>query len=325
MAVYTEVSDEELEEFIAQYDVGEVTACKGIAEGVENSNYLIRTDRDSFILTLYEKRTRVEDLPFFLNLMDHLAARGLACPTPVHGRDGLALRHLCGRPAAMVSFLPGMSVRRPNADHCAALGAALAEMHNKGADFPMTRPNDLSVAGWRPLFQAARDGADTVREGLAQFIDAELDHLEANWPSHLPAGLIHADLFPDNVFFKSIRHQGPEEVSGLIDFYFACTDFLAYDIAICLNAWCFEAGGDFNATKARALLSGYARTRTLSADEMAALPLLARGAAMRFLLTRLYDWLNTPPGAFVKRKDPLEYLRKLRFHQGVSGPGAYGL
>lgn len=325
MAVYTEVSDEELEEFVAGYDIGEVVSFKGIAEGVENSNYLLQTERGNFILTLYERRTRPEDLPFFLDLMDHLAERGLACPTPLKDRGGRSLRTLCGRPAAVVSFLTGMSVHRITLGHCLALGDAMAAMHLKGADFPRSRTNDLSVGGWRPLFEASRDRADEVKPGLAAFIEAELAVLERDWPTHLPMGLIHADLFPDNVFFRGDRHSGTETVSGLIDFYFACTDTLAYDIAICLNAWCFEVDGSFNATKARQLLHGYRRQRPLSAEELAALPLLARGAAMRFLLTRLYDWLNTPAGALVKRKDPLEYYRKLRFHQGITGPGAYGI
>ncbi|MBI5164834.1 MAG: homoserine kinase [Magnetospirillum sp.] len=325
MAVYTEVSDEELEEFIAGYDIGELVSFKGIAEGVENSNYLLQTDRGTFILTLYERRVDPADLPFFLGLMEHLAARGLACPTPLHGRDGAALRQLCGRPAAIVTFLTGLSPRRILPEHCGALGAAMAEMHVDGADFPMARANSLSVAGWRPLFEAARSRADTVAPGLAALIEGELAFLESNWPSGLPSGLIHADLFPDNVFFLPDRVTRAERVSGLIDFYFACTDQLAYDIAVCLNAWCFEPDASFNATKARLMLSAYRRVRPLSAAELEALPLLARGAAMRFLLTRLYDWLHTPAGAFVKRKDPLEYLRKLRFHQGIAGPGAYGI
>jgi homoserine kinase type II len=325
MAVYTEVSDEELEEFVAGYDIGEVVSFKGIAEGVENSNYLLQTDGGTYILTLYERRTKPADLPFFLGLMEHLAGRGLACPTPLHGRDGRALRELCGRPAAIVSFLQGMWPRRIGLDHCQALGGAMAEMHLKGADFPQSRANDLSVSGWRPLFEAASARADEVRPGLAAIIDAELSCIERDWPRDLPVGLIHADLFPDNVFFLSDKGTRQERVSGLIDFYFACTDQLAYDVAICLNAWCFEPDGAFNATKARLMLGAYRRIRPLSGAELEALPLLARGAAMRFLLTRLYDWLNTPAGAFVKRKDPLEYLHKLRFHQGLSGPGAYGI
>ncbi len=319
MAVYTEVSDEELEAFVAQYDIGAVEGCKGIAEGVENSNYLLQTERGSYILTLYEKRVNPDDLPFFIGLMEHLARQGLACPTPLPGRDGRTLRDLCGRPAAIISFLQGLWPRKIQAAHCAPLGRAMAEMHVAGLSYAGRRANSLGLAGWRPLFELERRRADEVKPGLEAMLAAELDWLEGHWPQDLPSGIIHADLFPDNVFFKGAA------VSGLIDFYFACTDFLAYDIAICLNAWCFEADGAFNATKARALLTGYQQVRPLSAAEFAALPTLCRGAAMRFLLTRLYDWVNTPAGAFVKRKDPLEYERKLRFHAQVSGPGAYGL
>ncbi len=325
MAVYTEVSDEELAEFVAGYDIGEMVSLKGIAEGVENSNYLLQTDLGTYILTLYERRTKAEDLPFFLGLMEHLAKGGLVCPTPLHGRDGRALRELCGRPAAIVTFLKGMSPRRITLEHCGALGGAMAEMHLKGADFALSRANSLSVSGWRPLFDATKARADEVRPGLARFIHEELAELERDWPADLPIGLIHADLFPDNVFFLPDRQTRQEKVSGLIDFYFACTDSLAYDVAICLNAWCFEPDASFNTTKARLMLNGYRKVRPMTAAELAALPLLARGAAMRFLLTRLFDWLNTPEGAFVKRKDPLEYFRKLRFHSGLTGPGGYGL
>ncbi|MFQ5959681.1 MAG: homoserine kinase, partial [Alphaproteobacteria bacterium] len=286
---------------------------------VENSNYLLLTDRAPFIVTLYEKRVACDDLPFFLGLMEHLAARGVRCPTPIRGRDGVALRELCGRPAAIVSFLKGVWPRRIAPEHCAALGAALARLHIAGADFAMRRANALSVGGWRPVFDSCRDRADTVKPGLAEALEAELAHLEAAWPGDLPAGVIHADLFPDNVFFEGF------ELTGLIDFYFACNDFFSYDLAVCLNAWCFERTGEFNVTKAQQLLSSYREVRAFSEAEFTALPLLARGAALRFLLTRLYDWLNRVDGALVKPKDPLEYLQKLRFHQGVSGPAAYGL
>lgn len=319
MAVYTEVSDEELEEFVAGYDLGAVVSCKGIAEGVENSNFLLQTETGTFILTLYEKRVDPNDLPFFIGLMEHLAQRGLACPTPIHGRDGRALRELCGRPAAIVTFLQGMWPRRITVEHCAQLGEVMARMHLAGADYPLVRPNNLSVAGWRPLLEASAYGADDVKPGLGEYLEAELEEIEEGWPADLPSGVIHADLFPDNVFFLG------KQISGIIDFYFACTDAFAYDIGICLNAWCFEPDGSFNITKARSMLSAYRRVRPITPEELRALPLLARGAAMRFLLTRLYDWLHTPPGAYVKRKDPLEYLHKLRFHQGLSGPGAYGL
>jgi homoserine kinase type II len=319
MAVYTDVPDDELRVFVGEYDIGEVVSCKGIAEGVENSNFLLRTDSGTFILTLYEKRVAPRDLPFFIGLMEHLASAGIACPTPVHGRDGIALRVLCGRPAAIVTFLDGMWPRRIKPFHCAALGGAMAALHRASTSFAMSRPNTLSLAGWRELFEACRGRADEVSPGLADELAGELDGLEAAWPRDLPSGVIHADLFPDNVFFRG------EAVSGIIDFYFACTDFFAYDVAIGLNAWCFEADFSFNVTKARLLLSSYRAARPFSETEMAALPLLARGSALRVLLTRLYDRLNHPPGAMVRPKDPLEYLHKLRFHRGVGGPRAYGL
>jgi homoserine kinase type II len=319
MAVYTEVPDEELEAFVARYDIGRPISCKGIAEGVENSNFLLTTDRASFILTLYEKRVQREDLPFFIGLMEHLASRGIACPTPVKARNGEALGELCKRPAAIVTFLDGMWPRRPTPRHCQLLGTALAQMHLAGTDFAMRRPNDLSVVGWRRLYEATKDRADEVRAGLAEELRREIEGFEAHWPRHLPSGVIHADLFPDNVFYLGDR------LSGVIDFYFACNDAYAYDIAVCLNAWCFEHDGAFNITKARLLLASYVKTRPVSKVELEALPMLARGSALRFLLTRLYDWLNHPPGAFVKPKDPLEYLTKLRFHAGLRGPSGYGL
>lgn len=319
MAVYTDVSDEELEVFIESYDIGGLTSFKGIAEGVENSNYLVHTETGPFILTLYEKRVRPEDLPYFLALMEHLAARGISCPLPVRDREGRILRELAGRPAALINFLEGLWVRRPGLEHCARLGQALAKFHLAGLDFPMTRENDLSLPGWRTLFDAVRDHADGVIPGLKDVIAAELDHLGANWTCDLPAGVIHADLFPDNVFFLD------DKLSGLIDFYFACNEMLAYDVAVCLNAWCFEPDASFNITKARAMLQAYENERQLTNAELDALPLLARGAAMRFLLTRTYDFLNTDANALVKTKDPNEYLRKLRFHQRVGSYRDYGL
>lgn len=319
MAVYTEVSDEDLRAFMAAYDLGEVISFKGIAEGVENSNYMLQTDRSNFILTLYEKRVDPADLPFFLGLMEHLSENGISCPTPIHGRDGEPLRDLCGRPAVIVTFLHGLWPRRIWPNHCRELGSAIAKMHLAAADFRLTRPNALSVGGWRPLFEKSADRANEVRDGLAEDIAAELDLLEARWPGDLPTGVIHADLFPDNVFFRG------DDLSGLIDFYFACNDFFAYDLAICLNAWCFEPDDSFNITKARKLLNAYRKVRPFSEAELEALPLLARGSALRFLLTRLYDWLHHPEGALVKPKNPAEYDKKLRFHQQVTGPGAYGL
>jgi homoserine kinase type II len=319
MAVYTEVADDDLARFIADYDVGALLACKGIAEGVENTNYLVRTEGGSYILTLYEKRVRREDLPFFIGLMEHLSRRGVTCPMPVHRRDGNVLGELAGRPATMVSFLEGMWIRHPSVEHCGMVGRALASMHLAALDYPVRRTNALAVAGWRALYERAMGRADTVQPGLSATIAGELDFLEARWPKGLPIGTIHADLFPDNVFFLGGK------LSGLIDFYFACTDLLAYDVAICLNAWCFEPDHSFNAAKGQALLAGYSAVRPLAAGEVSALPLLARGAALRFMLTRLVDWLNVPPGALVKPKDPLEYLKKLRFHQRVSTASDYGV
>ena len=319
MAVYTDVAAEDLSRFLAGYDLGALLSYKGIAEGVENSNFLLHTTTGAYILTLYEKRVAEDDLPYFLSLMAHLAERGVRCPQPARNRRGEVYSRLADRPAAIINFLEGMWPRRPNAAHCAGVGEALARMHLAGRDFPLFRANPLSVAGWRPLFDRAADRANSVQSGLREFIASELEYLEARWPNDLPVGVIHADLFPDNVFFLGDR------LSGLIDFPFSCNDILAYDVAICVNAWCFEPDHSFNVTKARALLNAYCRARPLSLAEQRALPLLARGAALRFLLTRLVDVLNVPAGALVKPKDPLEYVRKLRFQQGVAGLNDYGV
>ncbi len=319
MAVYTEVSDRDIAEFTSGYALGRVIACKGIAEGVENSNYLLAMERGTYILTLYEKRVAAEDLPFFLGLMEHLAARGVPCPVPVCSVDGTTLCMLAGRPAAVVTFLPGLWPRRPSVAHCAAVGAALARLHLAAADFSGFRANALSLPGWRQLLVDCLAGQAPVAPGLADELQGELDQLQAIWPRSLPRGIIHADLFPDNVLFDG------EEISGIIDFYFACHDLLAYDLAICLNAWCFERDGSFNVTKARRMLNAYGEHRPLSAEEVEALPLLARGAALRFLLTRLYDWVHRRDDALVSPKNPAEYLQKLRFHRRVRGPEGYGL
>jgi homoserine kinase type II len=319
MAVYTEVSDEDLSAFLAGYDIGPLMSLKGIAEGVENTNYLLHTGAGYFILTLYEKRVAEGDLPFFLGLMEHLADRGVTCPLPVRNRAGQALGRLGGRPAAIVTFLEGMSVRRPEARHCGMLGEALGALHRAGSDFTLSRDNALSLAGWSSLYREAEPRADAVAPGLSATLAGELEYLARHWPTGLPAGVIHADLFPDNVFFLGGK------LSGLIDFYFACRDFYAYDLAICLNAWCFEPDASFNVTKGMALIEGYRRARDLEPAEIEALPVLARGAALRFLLTRLVDWLDTRGGALVKKKDPMEYLKKLRFHQQASSARDYGL
>ncbi len=319
MAVYTDITEDDLKRFLTEYDAGGLTSYKGIAEGVENSNFLLHTTRNPLILTLYEKRVEKADLPFFLGLMQHLAGRGLSCPLPLPRRDGALLGELSGRPAALISFLEGMWLRKPEARHCREVGRALAQMHVAGEGFAIRRPNALSLDGWQVLWDKSQARADEVEPGLQDEIRSELDFLASNWPKDLPAGVIHADLFPDNVFFLG------DDLSGLIDFYFACNDLLAYDVSICLNAWCFERDGAYNITKGTALLEGYRAVRGLSDAESAALPILSRGSALRFFLTRLYDWLTTPAGALVTKKDPLEYLRKLRFHRQVASSAEYGL
>ena len=319
MAVYTDIAEDDLKWFLTEYDAGSLLSYKGIAEGVENSNFLLHTSKAPLILTLYEKRVEKSDLPFFLGLMQHLSARGLSCPLPLPRRDGALLGSLSGRPAALISFLEGMWLRKPEAKHCREVGRALAEMHVAGDGFELKRPNALSIDGWRTLWEKSEARAHEVEAGLQSEIGDELDFLSAAWPKDLPAGVIHADLFPDNVFFLG------DELSGLIDFYFACNDLLAYDVSICLNAWCFEKDGAYNITKGTAMLEGYQSVRPLGEAEISALPVLARGSALRFFLTRLYDWLTTPEGAMVTKKDPLEYLRKLRFHRQIGSAAEYGL
>lgn len=319
MAVYTEVPEDELEAFVASYGLGAIVALKGIAEGVENTNYLLQTEQGPFILTLYEKRVDPAELPFFLNLMEHLARAGINCPTPVRNAAGENLGTLAGRPAAIVTFLNGIWLRRSEPQHCRAVGRALAQLHLAGQSFPMTRKNALGVDGWRPLFDRFAHQADEISPGLKALIEGELAELERTWPRGLPGGVIHADLFPDNVFFLDSR------LSGLIDFYFACNDAFAYDVSICLNAWCFTPDFQFVPAKAKALLEGYEAVRPLTNPERQALPTLARGSALRFLLTRAFDWINTPKNALVKPHDPLDFAQRLRFHRQVTSVTEYGV
>ncbi len=318
MAVYTDVSFEDLEQLLALYDIGMPLSFKGIAEGVENSNFYLQTDRGAFILTLYEKRVAEADLPFFVGLMEHMARHGIACPLPLRTRDGRQLVSLNQRSAAILTFLSGLSLRRPGAAHCASAAAVLANLHRAGEGFALKRPNALGLAGWRPLAEAIGD-ADSVEDGLTGLIADSLAEAEARWPGDLPAGVIHADLFPDNVLFMK------DDVSGVIDFYFACNDFYAYDLAVMLNSWCFEMDGSYNITKGKALIAAYRGHRPISEAEADALPVLMQGAALRFLLTRTYDWINHDESWLVRPKDPREYSRKLRFHRKVRHAGEYGL
>ena len=309
MAVYTDVTDEELASFLTAYDVGAAISFKGIAEGVENSNFMLETARGRYILTVYERRVDGGDLPFFLGLMEWLAARGYPSAAPVPDRAGATLGRLRGKPAALVAFLPGLSVRRPTSSHCREAGDGLGWLHDAAGGFTGVRRNTLGQSTWAALFAPLQAAAERLKPGLAATIGSDLDHLDQGWPRSLPTGIIHADYFPDNVFFEGCRF------AGAIDFYFACQDAFAYDLAVALNAWCFEIDGAFNVTAAQAFVEGYERRRALTAEERAALPILSYGAAMRFFLTRLHDWGATPPGSLVRPKDPMEYERKLAAHR----------
>ena len=321
MAVYTRIDDGDLAVFVAGFDIGDVVSCDGIVQGIENSNFRLRTDTGQYILTLYEKRVRAEDLPFYLGLMNHLAGRNFPCPTPVANRRGQVLHTLSGRPAAIVAFLEGESprTREISPAQCLGIGGAAARLHLAGADFPLQRENDLSVGGWRPLFTPLAGLAEDLRPGFAAWIDDELAYLERNWPAAIPTGIVHSDLFPDNVFFAGGK------LSGVIDFYFACTDMLAIDLAVCLNAWCFRDEGQFDSGRAVALFEGYQAVRSLEGAERDVLPVLARGMAMRFLVTRLHDWFHTPEDALARRKNPLELVPMIEFHRSVPDIGAYGV
>jgi homoserine kinase type II len=311
MAVYTDITDDELAQLLADFDLGEAVSFKGIAEGVSNSNFLLETDMGRFILTVYEQRTKAEELPFFIGLMRWLAEHGYPCASPMTDRHGQALKQVRGKPCAIVGFLPGLSVRKPTVAHCRQAGEGLARLHLAVQGFPMHRANDLGQAAWSTMFAPLGEAAEALKPGLQAVIEADLAHFARAWPQGLPQGVIHADFFPDNVFF-----HGPE-FAGAIDFYFACDEALAYDIAIALNAWCFEPDGSFNITAARSMVAGYEAHRPLSDAECSALPVLAHGAAMRFFLTRLQDWRATPAGALVKPHDPLEYERKLAVHRAA--------
>ena len=312
MAVYTPVSAEVLASFLARYDVGELVSSKGIAEGVENTNYLVDTTTGRFILTLYEKRVDGGDLPYFMALLDHLAARGCPVPPAIKDRDGVAIQTLEGRPACLIQFLPGVSVTHPTAAQARAAGAALGNMHAALADFPLERANSMGVDSWLPLLEGCSGNLDSIAPGLERRLSAALHDLLAHWPKPgiLPTSAIHADLFPDNVLMRGDR------VGGLIDFYFACTDIRVYDLAVMHTAWTFDAAGNaLDPAIGRALISGYVGTMGLRDDERSALPILARGSCIRFALSRAYDWINTPAEALVTRKDPLAYMRRLEFYE----------
>ena len=314
MAVYTHVPAEEIDAFLSRYDAGRLVSAKGIAEGVENSNYLLETtgadgSGHRYILTLYEKRVDEADLPFFMDLLDHLGARGCLVPRFIADREGKRLQQLGGRPACLIEFLTGISLTEPTAAQARAAGAALGQLHRAAEGFTSERRNALDLAGWHDLAAKCGEHFDEITPGLQKRVAEELAFLDAHWPADLPHSVIHADLFPDNVLMLG------DEVTGLIDFYFSCTDIRAYDLAVTHSAWCFSNdGAEFFSERSDALLTGYEAAHGLSDAERAAFPTLCRGAALRFLLTRAYDWIHTPPDALVTRKDPLAYLRRLDFY-----------
>jgi homoserine kinase type II len=318
VAVYTHVQAEHISAFLTRFDLGTLLCAKGIAEGVENSNYLLDTTRGRFILTLYEKRVEARDLPFFLNFMNHLSAAHLPVPRAIPDQSGVVLHQLAGRPACLIQFLPGVSVTEPSEGLCHNVGKALARLHTVSTSFLETRANMLGLEGWRLLMQAV-GAAPEAQKLLSDTVATSLGRLEKSWPHTLPRCTIHADLFPDNVLALG------DDVTGLIDFYFACTDFAAYDLAITLTAWSFSNdGAHFYKARAQALVEGYQSIRPLLPQEYEALPILAQGAALRFTLTRLYDWLNTPAGAVVMRKDPQAFARRLDFYAQASAARVCG-
>jgi len=310
MAVYTHVSAEALEAFLKRYDVGDLVSAKGIAEGVENSNYLVETTQARFILTLYEKRVAADDLPFFMALLDHLADKGLPVPPAIKDRAGVEIQELEGRPACLIRFLPGVSLSHPTPAQALAAGGALGAMHRAVADFAPQRANSMGQATWAALHARCGRDLDKIAPGLYGDLAFTIPDLAATWPATgLDQCAIHADLFPDNVLMLGDR------VTGLIDFYFACTDIRLFDLAIMHVAWSFDATGTrYDAAVGDALIEGYAQHFPLSDDERTAWNGLAVGACIRFTLSRAWDWLNTPADALVTRKDPLAFWRRLKIY-----------
>lgn len=319
MAVYTHISEAELTAHLARYDLGRLESFSGLGEGVSNTNYLVVTARGKFILTLFEDRVDPADLPFFFGFMEHLGKKGLPVAAVVDDRDGNAVVKLKDKASAFTTFLDGAWPRETTPAHCAEMGATLARMHLAAQDFQPARANGMGPKEWRRLIAACGDRADTVEKALAAFLRDELSFLEGHMPQGLPAGAVHADVFPDNVFFQG------QKISGLIDFYFSCTDVFAYDLMLTLNAWAFGAEGRADALKIKALLNAYAAVRPLSSEERQSLPLFGRAAALRIVATRLYDSLHPKPGALVTPKNPLAHVGILRFHQGTASSEGYGL
>jgi homoserine kinase type II len=318
MAVYTKISQNDLEELLSNYEIGKPLSYTAIEAGIQNSNYFIDTDKARYVLTIYENRINLDDLPFFLNLTEHLATHGVPCPLPIANKTGEKISTIQGKPCAIISFVKGTEVKNINISHVSELGKNLAKMHLAGQDFPMQRVNEMGMDHWQDMLNNVKNRADEIENGISAEISEQLELLQKNWPKNLAKGIIHGDVFPDNVLFAD---NG--SIAGIIDFYFACTDILIYDLAVCLNSWCFDDNKIFNQEKANMLISSYNKVRPISKDEMDALPILATGAAMRFLLSRMYGWQNRVEGAVVFTKDPLEYLQKLRFHSKIKSYEEY--
>lgn len=318
MAVYTHITDEKISALLHKLGLGTLVSSEGITEGVENTNYLLNTSSGRYVLTVIEKRANPEELPFYIGYMEHLKKRGIPCPAVLHDPEGRNVFTLEGKPALVSEFLQGAWPREIYAHHCQAAGETLASMHRAGRDFPMRRKNSVGLPAWQALVQACAEKADSVEPGLYDFLTEELSHLQQNWPKYLPKGTVHADFFPDNVFFTD------EKLTGVIDFYFSCTETLAYDLMLAMNPWCFDWKGDLDTGRSHAFLSSYHKARALGKNELKSLPFFGRAAAMRIIATRLYDWLHPVEGALVRAKDPMEHVKILRFHQQVTSLDDYG-
>ena len=315
MAVYTKLSKAQLKDFFSKYNLGKIINYKEIEEGIENTNYCVELEKGKFILTLYEKRIEKEDLPFFISLMKNLFERKFPSPEPIININGNYISEISTKKAAVVSFLNGKTKKNLEANDCYEVGIYAAKLHLITKDLAGKRKNKLSVKSWREIYNKIKNDCPKIHKNLSKIIEENLDQIEKNWPKNIPAGIIHADLFPDNIFFNN------KKLSGIIDFYFSCYDFYAFEIAICLNALCFEGKNEnlsFNVTKAKRFIDGYSSIRKLSDNEKKSLKVLCQGAAMRFLLTRVFDYLHLTKGALVKIKDPLEYLKRLEFHDSVN-------
>ena len=309
MAVYSPIIESELLSLLEQYNIGSLVKFEGILEGIENTNYEITTSQNKYILTIFEKRVESKDIPFFINLKKHLASKKFLCPKPVSDIQGKNINTLKNKSCVFVSFLNGKKVTNVKDTHCQQVGEVLASLHLQTKDFNGKRLNSMSCIQWQNIFLKCKNHANQDFIHMLPVIEEELSYLKNHWPNDLPNGIIHADVFQDNVFFQK------NIFSGLIDFYFSCNDFLAYDIALTINAWCFNNQNIFNKNRYQALIKGYESRRKLTTEEQKYFSILLRGASIRILITRLHDQLFRADDALVNPKDPNEYLAILKFHQ----------